>query len=101
MEGGGGCSRTGSCTVTTLPSQCESLPRVPILSRTPGTLAHVSSQQPQAPQDIAVTWAELGWAGGGELGAVAWDDTHVSASATGLSSTVLPHQAVVLTAHAR
>ena len=61
----------------------------------------MSSQQPQASQDIAVTWAELGWAGGGELGAVAWDDTHVSASATGLSSTVLPHQAVVLTAHAR
>ena len=45
---------------------------------------------------ITLGWSELGWRSPGKVVAVAWDDTHVNDTGTGIESTVLPHQAVVV-----
>jgi hypothetical protein len=45
---------------------------------------------------ISLNWQELGWQNG-EITGVAWADTHVNSIGGGVSSEVLPHQAVVLT----
>ena len=49
---------------------------------------------------VAVDWSELGWKGG-ELVHVAWPDTSVTHSASGIHAEVLSHQTVVMTVKAK
>ena len=48
---------------------------------------------------IALGWSEIGWKNG-DLVSVAWPETSVAHSATGIRAEVLPHQAVVMTVKA-